>query len=53
MIPEHYLHIILGAMAGIPLGFAIAALFTARKIRRISAQEWLAARKFYMGGSTQ
>jgi uncharacterized protein YneF (UPF0154 family) len=49
MIPTHYLHIILGLMAGIPIGMFITALFTQRKIRRISAEEWLAARKFYTG----
>lgn len=53
MIPEHYLHIILGAMAGVPLGFIIAAGFASRKMRRISADEWLAARKFYMGDAGQ
>jgi len=50
MIPTHYLEITLGLMAGVPVGFAIAALIAARKMRRISAREWMAARKFYTGG---
>ena len=49
MIPTHYLHIILGLMVGIPIGIVIASMFAQRRMRRISAQEWLAARKFYTG----
>jgi uncharacterized protein YneF (UPF0154 family) len=53
MIPTHYLHIILGLMVGITIGISIgmfiAAFFAQRKMRRISANEWLAARKFYTG----
>lgn len=48
MIPPHYLHIILGAMIGLPLGLFIASAIAHRKMRRLSAREWLAARKFYL-----
>jgi len=53
MIPDHYLHITLGLMVGVPIGFAIAAFIASRKMRRISSREWMAARKFYLGGSGQ
>jgi xanthine/uracil permease len=48
----HYLHIILGVMIGIPIGFLICAFFASRRMRRISNKEWLAARKFYTGAPT-
>jgi xanthine/uracil permease len=48
MIPTHYLHIVLGIMPGVVIGFLIASMLATRKFRRISADEWLAARKFYL-----
>ena len=56
MIPEHYLHAMLGFLPGLILGFSfggfITALFAHRRMRRISTREWLAARKFYTGQPT-
>lgn len=49
MIPNHYLEIILGLIAGFPIGFLFAAMLVYRRMRRISAREWMAARKFYTG----
>jgi hypothetical protein len=53
MIPTHYLEILLGVFVGVPIGVPIGgflvALITSRKLQRISAEEWLAARKFYTG----
>lgn len=47
MIPEHYLHVILGAMPGAALGYLAAAIICARRNRRLSAEEWRAAMKYY------
>ena len=51
MIPEHYILILLGGligvMIGVTLGGVIVGLMTARKLRRVSADEWLAAQKYY------
>jgi hypothetical protein len=47
MLPEHYLYILLGSMPGAILGFIASSMLSARKFRRISAEEWLAARKYY------
>jgi hypothetical protein len=49
MIPLHYLHILLGIIVGIPIGGIVIGLVSYRKMYRISADEWLAARKFYTG----
>lgn len=48
MIPEHYLHILLGVMPGAVIGFLASSLISARRFKRISAEEWMAARKFYL-----
>ena len=48
MIPEHYLHILLGTMPGYALGFLTSYFLARRRMRRISAKEWAAARKFYI-----
>lgn len=50
MIPTHYLHILLGLMPGAVIGFVAASLLAHRKFRRISAEEWMAARKYYQWG---
>lgn len=47
MIPTHYLYILLGIMPGVAIGFLSAAMLANRKFRRISAEEWLAASKYY------
>ncbi len=52
MIPEHYLHILLGTMPGAVIGFLAASLISARRTRRISAEEWMAARKYYLWAKT-
>jgi hypothetical protein len=48
MIPEHYLHILLGAMPGAVIGFLASSLISAHRHRRLSAEEWMAARKYYL-----
>ena len=53
MLPTHYLHILLGVMPGFAIGFFAASILAAWRMRRISAREWLAARKFYTRETSQ
>jgi hypothetical protein len=46
-MPTHYLHILLGVMPGVAIGFLAASILASRRFRRISAEEWLAASKYY------
>jgi hypothetical protein len=47
MIPEHYLHIILGMMPGAALGFLAGAAVTSLRHRRRSAERRRTEGRYY------
>lgn len=47
MQPENYLLLIAGCGLGAAIGFAIATVITACRIRRAHIESWAAAERFY------